>query len=316
MLLWYITLIKQLLSNKSLTVLDFDGTIFMEDTGHILFDNFGCGVERKAQLDEQISSGDRSFRDVSNEMWGSLNVPFEDGFQVMKEHLHVDPDFEQFHEFCRNNDIPFHIISAGLKPVLRRVLDHFIGTEASAYTEIIANEAEIKSDGSEWKPVWRHDTELGHDKKQSINEAREDAELHCDNGTVPLIVFIGDGVSDLPAAREADVLFARRDLKLEQYCIENHLPYIPYDTFADIQREVIRIAKADEDKTKGIGLPATFNPRANHWRRASSRKAIPLYKAMTPIEERMLIWPDILTQMNPAPVGAMKVPTAVAQPAA
>lgn len=294
----------------ALTNSDFDGTIFMEDTGHVLFDKFGCGTEKKKQLDEQLSSGERSFRDVSDEMWASLNVPFEDGFQVLKEHLHVDPDFAQFHEFCRNNDIPFNIISAGLKPVLRRVLNHFIGERASAYTSIIANDARITEDGSNWKPVWRHDNDLGHDKRLSIKEAREGAAMHCENGTVPLIIFIGDGVSDLPAAREADVLFARRGLKLEQYCIEHRLPYLPYDTFADIQREVIKIAKKDEEQTQGHGLPAMFNPRANLWRRASSRKALPLYKALTPIDERMLVWPDIFTQMNSG------MPAALVQPAA
>jgi len=98
---------------------DFDGTIFMQDTGHILFNNFGCGNERRAELDEQIHSGERSFRDVSEEMWGSLNVPFEDGFEVMKGALEIDPAFRDFHEFCLNNGIPFNVISAGLRPVLR-----------------------------------------------------------------------------------------------------------------------------------------------------------------------------------------------------
>jgi 2-hydroxy-3-keto-5-methylthiopentenyl-1-phosphate phosphatase len=46
----------------------------MQDTGHILFNNFGCGNERREILDEQIKTGERSFRDVSEEMWGSLDV--------------------------------------------------------------------------------------------------------------------------------------------------------------------------------------------------------------------------------------------------
>jgi 2-hydroxy-3-keto-5-methylthiopentenyl-1-phosphate phosphatase len=107
--------------------LDFDGTIFMQDTGHILFDAHGCGAERREELDEQIRMGVRSFRDVSEEMWGSLNVPFENGFEVMKEALQIDPDFLEFHDFCIKNNIPFNVISAGLKPILRRVLDEFLG---------------------------------------------------------------------------------------------------------------------------------------------------------------------------------------------
>ena len=54
--------------------IDFDGTIFMQDTGHVLFDSHGCGAERREVLDQQIKSGERSFKAVSEEMWGSLNV--------------------------------------------------------------------------------------------------------------------------------------------------------------------------------------------------------------------------------------------------
>lgn len=107
--------------------LDFDGTIFMQDTGHILFDAHGCGAKRREELDEEIKNGVRSFREVSEEMWGSLNVPFDDGFDVMKGALEIDPAFLEFHNFCIKNNIPFNVISAGLKPILRRVLDEFLG---------------------------------------------------------------------------------------------------------------------------------------------------------------------------------------------
>jgi hypothetical protein len=89
-----------------------------------------------------------------------------------------------------------------------------------------------------------------------------------------LIVFIGDGVSDLPAAREADVLFARRGLRLEEYCIEHKIAYIPFDTFADIQKEVTNIVEEDVERTGGVGKPVRFNPRANMWRRVSSQQAV------------------------------------------
>jgi 2,3-diketo-5-methylthio-1-phosphopentane phosphatase len=271
----------------------------LQDTGHILFDAHGCGSERRKALDAQIKSGERSFRDVSEEMWGSLNVPFEDGFEIMEKTLEMDPDFQHFHQFCVDNHIPFNVISAGLKPILRKVLDSFLGTEESKHIEIVANDAQIKDDGSEWKPVWRHDTELGHDKALSITEAREEAELTCEDGTIPLIIFIGDGVSDLPAARQADVLFARKGLRLEEYCIENKISYIGFDTFADIEREVKKIMIEDQQKTGGAGKPVRFNPRANMWRRASSKNAIPAYVAATPSkEEKMFLWPDTFSEMK------------------
>lgn len=118
---------------------DFDGTIFMQDTGHILFDNLGCGTKRRQMLDEQIKTGERSFRDVSEEMWGSLRVPFEDGFEVMEKELEIDPGFQEFHKFCITNGIDFNVISAGLKPILRRVLETFLGEQAVSHTQLSAD---------------------------------------------------------------------------------------------------------------------------------------------------------------------------------
>lgn len=107
-----------------------------------------------------------------------------------------------------------------------------------------------------------------------MQEARATAKSEAADDEIPLIVFIGDGVSDLPAAREADVLFARKGLRLEEYCIENKIPYIGFDTFAGIQKEIKSIMKEDEEKTGGVGKPVRFNPRANLWRRVSSQQSV------------------------------------------
>lgn len=118
-----------LILSISLTILDFDGTIFMEDSGHVLVDNLGCGAAYRENLERQMKSGERSFRDISEDMWGSLTIPFEDGFDVMRDNMKIDPGFQEFHKFCLSKDITFNIISSGLKPVLRGVLDTFLGEE-------------------------------------------------------------------------------------------------------------------------------------------------------------------------------------------
>lgn len=116
---------------------------------------------------------------------------------------------------------------------------------------------------------------------------------------MPLIVFIGDGVSDLPAAREADVLFARRGLRLEEYCLDKAIDHVAFDTFADIQRRLQDIMREDEQQTGGRGVPARFNPRANLWRRVSSRNAVPRYVSMTPSrEDKMFLWPEAFSELK------------------
>lgn len=115
---------------------------------------------------------------------------------------------------------------------------------------------------------------MGHDKRQSVHEGRAEAEGLCINGQIPLIVFIGDGLTDLEAAREADVLFARKGLRLEQHCTENSIPFIPFESFSEIKEHIDGLLKEDQEKTGGRGTPARFNPRANMWRRISSKQAV------------------------------------------
>lgn len=99
----------------------------MQDTGHILFDRYGCGARRRKVLDDKIKSGKRSFKAASEEMWGSLRVPFDAAVQTLKRSLQVDQDFEAFYAYCSTNEVLFSVISAGLKPVLKQVLDNFLG---------------------------------------------------------------------------------------------------------------------------------------------------------------------------------------------
>jgi len=185
--------------------------------------------------------------------------------------LEMDPGFKDFHEFCLRRNIPFNVISAGLKPVLKRLLDEFIGSDKAKHIDIVSNDLIIDDDTGEWQVEWRHDTPLGHDKSKTIKEARAQANEQSEGDRPPLIVFIGDGVSDLPAAREADVLFARSGLRLEEYCVEHKIPFIPFESFGDIKKEIQTIINLDKKEKKENQQFRYFNRRANFWRRASSK---------------------------------------------
>jgi len=86
---------------------------------------------------------------------------------------------------------------------------------------------------------------------------------------------------------------------LEEYCIENKIPYLGFDTFAEIQSELEKIMDEDKKKTGGYGKPARFNPRANLWRRVSSQNAVPRFIAATPSKERKFLWPNDASDLKP-----------------
>jgi 2-hydroxy-3-keto-5-methylthiopentenyl-1-phosphate phosphatase len=66
-------------------------------------------------------------------------------------------------------------------------------------------------------------------------------------------VFCGDGVSDISAARKADILFARNGKDLVTYCERHQIPYIGFDSFEEIQKVVADLAEGRSKLEKMLG---------------------------------------------------------------
>ena len=59
---------------------------------------------------------------------------------------------------------------------------------------------------------------------------------------------MGDGVSDLSAALEADLLLAKRGKDLASYCIRENIPHEVFDTFQSAIDAMHRLHLAAEHK--------------------------------------------------------------------
>ncbi|KTW29412.1 hypothetical protein T552_04113 [Pneumocystis carinii B80] len=237
---------------------DFDGTIAIQDSGKILFDRYGCSPEKQEKLEEVLRRGERSFRDISEELWGYLKLSLSEGIDIVVQELEVDPGFYNFYNFCLNSSIPFWIISSGLYPLLKASLSKFLGAEMAEHIKIISNDVEVNPEGI-WKPIWRDDTPFGHDKAASIKNCIKNYSNNESKELSPVIIFIGDGVSDFSVVNSVDILFARKGFSLEKYCLEHSIPYISYETFDDVQREITAILYNSYQYTPIIE-PATLEP--------------------------------------------------------
>jgi hypothetical protein len=67
-------------------------------------------------------------------------------------------------------------------------------------------------------------TDFGHDKSRAIKPY---AALPAD--ARPILVYCGDGVSDISAARETDLLFAKKGRDLVTHCLQENVPFYPFD---------------------------------------------------------------------------------------
>ena len=195
---------------------DFDGTITSRDSIVFLTERFGGGHGFRSDAVSRIKSGEWSvFRAIEHEL-ATVTISWEEAVQVLKANIQVDTFFEEFVAWCRKRSLPIQVVSSGMLPVVELFVGH-LGLD------IYAHPVTISPQGWHYRP----DTSMM--KVPVLEEARRHTER---------LIYVGDGTSDICAIPYADDLFAKR--YLAEYCEANEVPYIPFDTFADVQRELER----------------------------------------------------------------------------
>lgn len=116
-----------------------------------------------------------------------------------------------------------------MTPNIRGVLSTLLPGPDAEEIDIIANDVKFtdpEGKGNTWEIVFRHPTSgFGHDKSQAILPYRDLAHK-------PTLFFCGDGVSDLSAAKHADLLFAKTmesgHSDLQTYCEKQGIRHVPF----------------------------------------------------------------------------------------
>lgn len=142
--------------------------------------------------------------------WGSVKLTHTEGMDLLRD-VPIDPGFVSFYKYAQSHNVPFSVVSCGLDFIIQEYLGWFLGDEAAAKIPILANYGKVTED-KKWLVKYRDDSPHSHDKSVCIKESKKAFLNQSDkiSGQEHVIVFCGDGISDLSAAREADILFARR----------------------------------------------------------------------------------------------------------
>lgn len=217
---------------KFLVLSDWDGTITTRDSNDYMTDNLGYGKDKRREGNLKVLSGKVSFRDSFREMLESVAAEghtFDECKTLLRRDIKLDPGFKEFHAWCKANDIPVIIVSSGMAPLIRAVLSNLVGEESANEIDIIANDVTIHPDGK-WDIEYRHPSSgFGHDKSQAILPYR-------DLANPPTLFFFGDGVSDISAARHADLLFVKvkgdGENDLAAYCTKEGIRHVLFEDFS------------------------------------------------------------------------------------
>ncbi|EIW78175.1 HAD-like protein [Coniophora puteana RWD-64-598 SS2] len=188
-------------------------------------------------------------------------IPLEECAQLLRANIKLDTGFTQFYNWCEQSGVPVVIVSSGMKPTIRAVLSNLVKPEQVAQIQIISNnvvKCDKEKDGQHWRIVYIHDNENyssadgkihGHDKSQAILPY-----VSRDKATRPTLFFFGDGVSDMSAAKHADVLFVKLNEgthnDLMRFCRQEGIHHIRVRSFAEALPVVQRVKACGEDDAR------------------------------------------------------------------
>lgn len=190
-------------------VLDWDGTVTVRDTLHMVIERFG-DLEVFRAMEAQIGRRLTLNEVIGTEM-ATITAPLEQVVGWLLEHARVRPGFAEL--AARHEPL---IVSAGFLELIRPVLERE-GVEA----EVIANH--VTADPTGWRATFR---------ERGPCEVCGESCKRLDLPGAPGFAYVGDGVSDRCVALAAERVFARDGLAA--WLDDQGVAYEPYEDLRDV----------------------------------------------------------------------------------
>lgn len=204
---------------------DFDGTITNNDNIMSIMEKFA--PPEAEEVKNKILSQELSIQEGVSQLFQFIPTNLHDDIiQFLIETAEIRSGFHEFIQFVKKNNISFYVISGGMDFFVYPLLQGIIPKE-----QIYCNETDFSAEFITVK--WPHSCDdycqnhCGLCKSSLIRKLSDTNDFH---------IVIGDSITDLQAAKQADKVFARDFLITK--CEENHIAYTPFETFQDVQAEL------------------------------------------------------------------------------
>jgi 2,3-diketo-5-methylthio-1-phosphopentane phosphatase len=166
-------------------------------------------------------------------MLDSVRAPFDECIQALLENIDFDPHFLDFYQWAKEHNVPIVVLSSGMAPAIHALLERHLGSKPENIS-VISNDIRPRSGKSineqgGWQISFRDNSHFGHDKSHAIKPY-----AGLTGPSRPVLMYAGDGVSDLSAASETDLLFAKCGMGLVRYCEQRKIPFVPFDDWTSI----------------------------------------------------------------------------------
>ena len=204
-----------------LLAVDFDGTITMRDTLHVIVDEHGRDGVWDA-LEPDLRAGRITIEQAMSRQFAEVKAGPEEIFALVRERAGVRDGILELVEFAESEGHRLVIMSAGF----RSVIDQVLGDLGLDHLEVVSNEAIFREEGCEL--VFSDDR----------GEVCVLCDRRCKRHALGMrhqgepIVFVGDGISDRCVSGMADLVFVRS--YLADWLDERGTPYVPFDDFHQV----------------------------------------------------------------------------------
>lgn len=203
---------------------DFDGTITACETFVGVLKQFSPKLAN--EIIPQILSKEISLRQGVRQILESIDSTYyPDAFLQFVQDKPIREGLSSLIDYLDNQQIPFIVVSGGIRCLVQSVLqrEHLFERCAKIYAIDIDRTGEklkVQSD-------WEFDSELVAKVRVIEHECVEKNEK---------IIVIGDSITDLNAAKCADIVFARD--KLCNYLTEENISFYSWNDFEDIRKQL------------------------------------------------------------------------------
>ena len=201
---------------------DFDGTIIRNNMSVCIREEFLHGNWQK--IEEDYLAGRITVEQSNTLQFRSIKEPETRLREFVRGHIDVRPGFSEFIEYCVQNNITFVIVSSGLDFYIETVLAEI----GMADLELYCAQTSFTPEGISVSYTDPYGNEVDSGFKCSyLNWLRQ-----RDN----TILYLGDGLSDVEAACQADHVFALSTLQKQLDAVS--VNYHAFTDFFDVMQRI------------------------------------------------------------------------------
>jgi len=203
---------------KTLVQCDFDGTITEEDMGYLLLDSFASEDWRR--LLTEYRQGRMSVGYFNTKSFATVKADRQTLLKFVRSKVKIRAGFHELLAYCRRKGFRFVIVSNGLVFYIEAILRH-VGIDN---IDILAAQANFTPKGIDTKYIGPEGNQIQDGFKEAYTR------LFLSRGY--RIVYVGNGASDIPSAKQAHHIFARGELLT--HCKQTNINSTPFVDLNDV----------------------------------------------------------------------------------